>query len=107
MKKFIIALLFIAGSFGHANAQTTQKASPKKSTAHVATTKTTTVTATEKPAHIVKKKEENVETKHIAASHTKSDGTADRRFKENKTKTSAVPLKKDGTPDKRYKANKG
>lgn len=33
--------------------------------------------------------------------HVKKDGTADKRFKENKHK------KKDGTPDKRYKENKG
>ncbi|MFT3902114.1 MAG: hypothetical protein QM727_03035 [Niabella sp.] len=32
--------------------------------------------------------------------HVKKDGTADKRFKENKHK------KKDGTPDKRYKENK-
>ncbi len=32
---------------------------------------------------------------------TKSDGTPDRRYKENKK------LKADGTPDKRYKENKG
>jgi uncharacterized protein YxeA len=32
--------------------------------------------------------------------HTKKDGTADKRYKENKHK------KKDGTADKRYKENK-
>ena len=43
-------------------------------------------------------------------SHTKKDGTPDKRFKENKATTAtpapAGPTKKDGTPDKRYKANK-
>ena len=33
--------------------------------------------------------------------HTKKDGTPDKRFKENKH------TKKDGTPDKRFKENKG
>lgn len=39
----------------------------------------------------------------------KKDGTADKRFKENKeTKETKVqgPVKKDGTPDKRFKENK-
>jgi hypothetical protein len=37
----------------------------------------------------------------------KADGTADKRYKENKTVAKTTgPLKKDGTPDKRYKANK-
>ncbi|MBS1917299.1 MAG: hypothetical protein JST87_13560 [Bacteroidetes bacterium] len=43
-----------------------------------------------------------------ATTHTKKDGTPDKRYKENKT--SATPatthMKKDGTPDKRYKENK-
>lgn len=106
MKKFIIALLFVAGSFGYANAQAAQPTSPKKAHAHVATTKTKAATTTETPAHVIKKKDAKTEVHHVTA-HTKTDGTADKRFKENKTKTSAVPLKKDGTPDKRYKANKG
>jgi len=38
--------------------------------------------------------------------HTKKDGTADKRFKENKTSKTEVHLKKDGTPDMRYKENK-
>jgi hypothetical protein len=36
--------------------------------------------------------------------HLKKDGTADKRFKENKTPP--VHLKKDGTADMRYKENK-
>ena len=38
------------------------------------------------------------------AFQTKKDGTADKRFKANKTPKG--PLKKDGTADMRYKANK-
>lgn len=39
--------------------------------------------------------------------HTKKDGTADKRFKENKSvKPVVIPTKKDGTPDMRYKASK-
>ncbi len=42
--------------------------------------------------------------------HTKADGTPDKRYKENKTdataKKPAGPVKKDGTADMRYKANK-
>ena len=36
--------------------------------------------------------------------HTKKDGTPDKRYKENKGTTTHT--KKDGTPDKRYKENK-
>jgi hypothetical protein len=39
--------------------------------------------------------------------HLKNDGTADKRFKENrKTKPVVIPTKKDETPDMRYKASK-
>jgi hypothetical protein len=39
--------------------------------------------------------------------HTKKDGTPDKRFKENKGgKEATVHTKKDGTPDKRFKENK-
>src|SRR5690348_16078997 len=42
--------------------------------------------------------------------HTKKDGTADMRYKENKDAAKAKPatthVKADGTPDKRYKENK-
>ncbi|HLK28554.1 MAG TPA: hypothetical protein VKT28_08235 [Puia sp.] len=45
-----------------------------------------------------------------AATHTKKDGTPDKRFKENKDAKAAKPAtthtKKDGTPDKRFKENK-
>jgi len=37
--------------------------------------------------------------------HTKKDGTADKRYKENKS-AKPVHLKKDGTADKRFKENK-
>ena len=46
--------------------------------------------------------------KTTTATHTKKDGTPDKRFKENKgTKAApaAGPTKKDGTPDMRYKSN--
>jgi hypothetical protein len=36
----------------------------------------------------------------------KKDGTADKRFKENKEAKAQGPLKQDGTPDKRFKENK-
>jgi len=84
MKKIIIAILIFVGSFNIANAQTKTKAVHKKTTT---TAKTTTAKTT--------------------TTHLKKDGTADKRYNENKTKTTAVgPLKKNGTPDKRYKANK-
>jgi hypothetical protein len=95
MKKFIIAALLVAGSFGFANAQTKQKTVPKKAatTAMVASKAATTTPA--------------VKAKTASAVHVKADGTADKRFKENKAAAkTAGPLKKDGTPDKRYKANK-
>jgi hypothetical protein len=41
--------------------------------------------------------------------HTKKDGTADKRYKENKVSSSTTvvgPTKKDGTADMRFKANK-
>jgi uncharacterized alpha/beta hydrolase family protein len=38
-----------------------------------------------------------------APAHTKKDGTADKRFKENKTPKG--PVTKSGKPDMRYKAN--
>lgn len=40
------------------------------------------------------------------ATHTKKDGTPDKRYKENKDADKTQHLKKDGTPDKRYKENK-
>lgn len=98
MKKLIIAALLVAGSFGFANAQTKQKTAPKKpATTAIAASKTTNTV----PAA----KAKNEKTASVV--HVKADGTADKRFKENKaTAKTAVPLKKDGTPDKRYKANK-
>lgn len=87
MKKIIIAILFLIGSFSFANAQTKTKAVNKKAT--------TTTAAT------------NVKGEKSTTTHLKKDGTADKRFKENKTKaTAAGPMKKNGTPDMRYKANK-
>ncbi|MEO8820853.1 MAG: hypothetical protein ABI374_08440 [Ginsengibacter sp.] len=94
MKKFIIAILLIVGSFGYANAQTVKKTAHKKTT-------TTATTATTAPA--VSKKETKVEK---SSTHLKKDGTADKRYKESKTTTTVAPMKKNGTPDMRYKANK-
>lgn len=37
--------------------------------------------------------------------HLKSDGTPDRRFRENKNLPQSGPLRKDGMPDMRYRAN--
>lgn len=45
-----------------------------------------------------------IQQKPAAPQHLKKDGSADKRYKENKTPKG--PLKKDGTADKRYKANK-
>jgi hypothetical protein len=92
MKKLLIAALLFAGTFSFANAQTKQKHDSKKTTTTAVTTKTP-------PAKVEKS---TTTTKHL-----KADGTADKRYKENKTTAAAAgPLKKDGTPDKRYKANK-
>jgi hypothetical protein len=94
MKKLLIAILLFAGSFSFANAQTKQKTEHKKATA--------TTAVTTPPAKTTGKTVDKTST------HLKKDGTADKRYKENKTtaKATAGPLKKDGTPDKRYKANK-
>lgn len=92
MKKFLIAVLILLGSFGYANAQTVKKEAPKK-VATVPTSATSTV----------HKKEAKIEKN---GTHLKKDGTADKRFKENKIQKPAGPLKKDGTADMRYKANK-
>jgi len=84
MKKLIIAILIFVGSFGYANAQTKAKTVHKKATTTAAATNAKEAKTTE---------------------HLKKDGTADKRFKENKTKAKG-PMKKNGTPDMRYKANK-
>jgi len=92
MKKLLIAALLFAGSFSFANTQTKQKTEHKK---------TTTTAAVTTPAKTTDKKVEK------STTHLKADGTADKRYKENKTVTKTTgPVKKDGTPDKRYKANK-
>lgn len=97
MKKIIFAVLMIVGSFSFANAQTTKKTVNKKVTASAATTTTT-------PAKTVSSKKTKVEK---SSTHLKKDGTADKRYKENKmTSATAGPTKKNGTPDMRYKANK-
>ena len=45
-----------------------------------------------------------IATSSFAMPQTKKDGTADKRYKANKTPKG--PTKKDGTADKRFKANK-
>ncbi len=93
MKKFIIAIILIVGSLSYANAQTVKKTEKKKTT--IAATTTT-------PAVISKKAKVEKNSAHV-----KKDGTVDKRYKENKIKTTTtVPMKKNGTPDMRYKANK-
>jgi hypothetical protein len=60
-----------------------------------------------KPEKVVKMNEKKTTEKTVATAHLKADGTADKRYKENKTTAkSAGPMKKNGTPDMRYKANK-
>lgn len=102
MKKFLITALMIAGSYGMANAQAQPKVVTQKTTVHHAVTSKTT------PAPVVKMN--STKTTTATTAHMKADGTADKRFKENKTTTTktvaAGPVKKDGTADMRYKANK-
>ncbi len=87
MKRFLLAILFLIGSFGILNAQTTPKKTVHKKE----------VVSKSKPGG------EKVVTSADTTKHLKKDGTADKRFKENKVKHQ---LKKDGTPDKRFKENK-
>ena len=83
MKKIILTLSLLLTFGAISFAQTT----PKDKKAETATTKTAATTST----------------------HTKKDGTADMRYKENKDAAKAkttTHVKADGTPDKRYKENK-
>jgi hypothetical protein len=90
MKKIVIAILIFVGSFSFASAQSKTKHVHKKETT---TSKTAATT--------------NLKDSKATTAHLKKDGTADKRYKENKMKAKAAgPLKKNGTPDKRYKANK-
>ncbi len=93
MKKLtsIIAISLI--SLGTAFAQTATPVKAKQSV------KTNVVVKTE-VKQVVKK------TTTVVAGPTKKDGTADMRYKVNKTVKVAGPTKKDGTADMRYKANK-
>jgi len=89
MKKLLIAFAMLVTSLGvFAQAKDTSKT--KKAHAKTATTPKTTTTTP-------------------AAGPTKKDGSADMRYKANKTAAKPVPAgptKKDGTADMRYKANK-
>lgn len=106
MKKLFITALMIAGSFGIANAQAQPKVVTQKATAHTSTQHAVTSKTTAAP--VVKMN--STKTTSATTAHVKADGTADKRYKENKTTTTktvaAGPVKKDGTPDMRYKANK-
>ena len=89
MKQIMIALFFLAATFGFTNVNAQQKTTAKKQ-AKTTTVKAKEVTTTKKTG-------------------LKKDGTPDMRYKENKvtkTTTHAGPTKKDGTADMRYKANK-
>ncbi len=110
MKKIIVSLLLIAGSFGFANAQAKQKVVANKATTSTTlktvpmkvTTKTTTT-----PVVKMNDKKVAAKTTTTTSTHVKANGTPDKRYKENKTTTTTVgPLKKNGTADMRYKANK-
>lgn len=102
MKKIIVAVLLIAGSFSFANAQTVKKTTNKKEKTTAVASKTTAST----PANL-NSGNKKVEKSTSVTTHLKADGSADKRYKENKVKTTTSgPLKKDGTADKRYKANK-
>ncbi|MBS1599219.1 MAG: hypothetical protein JST75_13425 [Bacteroidetes bacterium] len=85
MKKIILSLGLLLGFISFSFAQATPAKDKKPAAA-----------ATAKPA--------------TAGTHTKKDGTADMRYKENKdaakTKPATTHVKADGTPDKRYKENK-
>ncbi|HVT85970.1 MAG TPA: hypothetical protein VHD35_12270 [Chitinophagaceae bacterium] len=107
MKRLIILSGLMLACSGLMFAQTTtSKTKNAKTTSVVKTTKspkTSTVTKTEKSA-----KTKTATTSSTASTktstHLKSDGTPDKRFKENKE--AKGPMKKNGTPDMRYKANK-
>ncbi|MEO5502045.1 MAG: hypothetical protein ABIR31_11445 [Ginsengibacter sp.] len=122
MKKILIAVLLTAGTFGFANAQAKQKVmkpvaathttvtaktkttAPVKATVTAAPVKVTTTTTTPKKTATKTAVSSKTVVAVSSGSHLKSDGTADKRYKENKMTVQHV--KKDGTPDMRYKTNK-
>jgi hypothetical protein len=117
MKKTILSVIALLGITFMMQAQTTTPAKPatdKMSTVAKTTSKkvatTTPVVKKEAATQTVKVKEaakvKPATTPTTTTGPLKKDGTADMRFKANKTKPATGPLKKDGTPDKRYKANK-
>ena len=91
MKKIILALGLVLTFAGVSFAQTAPAKTEKKAKA------TTEKVATTAPAT-------------TSATHVKKDGTADKRYKENKNggakPQATTHLKKDGTADKRFKENK-
>ncbi len=89
MKKLTNIVVITLMSLGAAFAQTTAPVKVKQSV----------------KANVVVKTEVKQVAKKVAGP-TKKDGTADMRYKVNKTVKVAGPTKKDGTADMRYKANK-
>lgn len=86
MKKLLLIIaLGFAISFSQAQAGTTKQAA----------------TTTKKEVKAAPAK-----TASTQQAHVKSDGTPDKRFKQNKTSGTQVHKKADGTPDIRYKENK-
>lgn len=103
MKKFLILILaVIFSSATIATAQNVSGTSTKKEVKKETKAGSTTVKKDAK-AESTSAKKETEKTKEV---HLKKDGTADKRYKENKTEAKTKHLKKDGTADKRYKENK-
>ncbi len=104
MKK-LLSLIAIA-AFG----LTTAFAQTPATTAKAKTVVKKEVKSTAPAKAAAKLETKKVETKTTAtATKLKADGTPDKRFTENKTKSVTKvtgPTKKDGTADMRYKANK-
>lgn len=109
MKKFLIAAIAFLGISAATFAQptaaaakdTSRHASVKAKHPKAAKTNATSTTAATKAATAT-----TATAGTAATAHTKKDGTADKRYKENKTGTKPAHVKKDGTADKRFKENK-
>ena len=95
MKKLLLMASLLGFMTGTLSAQTQPVAAPSKTQTPPAKAKMEVVKDKASASTPAKK-----EIKPSAAQKMKSDGTPDKRFKENKN------VKKDGTPDKRFKANK-
>jgi hypothetical protein len=112
MKKLLIAAIAFLGISAATFAQTA--AAPKAKDAakktEVKAKQTTTAAKTDAAKTTATAKDATAAVKTDAANttgtHTKKDGTLDKRYKENKAAAKPVHLKKDGTADKRFKENK-